>query len=300
MAEAVQSDVEAARRLLAADGRFRVLERVALPDGRVPLGPIAGSKIGICLDTETTGLDPAVDSVIELALRRFRFTADGKIVALDAPFAWLEDPGAPLDPVVSRLTGLTDADLAGRVIDGDAATTLLLSASLVVAHNSRFDRPFVEGRLPAVAGLRWSCSMEEVDWAGAGYEGRALRWLLDQAGWFYAAHRAGDDVDALIELLRHQFGDGSTVLSHVLAGADRCGWLVRADGAHFDRKDVLRQRGYFWNGSAKVWMREVGDEALGDEREWLDREVYAHGHRARASGPVVSRVDAGSRYRRLN
>ncbi len=31
--------------------------------------------------------------------------------------------------------------------------------------------------LPAVVGLRWSCSMEEVDWAGAGYEGRALRWL---------------------------------------------------------------------------------------------------------------------------
>lgn len=299
MAGADPHDVEHARRLLAADGRFRVLERVALPGGRVPLGPTAESEIGICLDTETTGLDPTVDSVIELALRRFRFTADGEIVALDAPFAWLEDPGRPLDPVVSRLTGLTDADLAGQAIDANAATTLLLSSSLVVAHHSRFDRPFVERRLPAVAGLRWSCSMEEVDWAAAGYEGRALRWLLDQAGWFYEAHRAGGDVDALIELLRHRLDDGSTVLSHVVAAAGRCGWLVRAEGAHFDRKDALRQRGYFWNGTAKVWIREVGDDALDGEREWLRRHVYAPEHRARASGPVVARVDAGSRYRRL-
>jgi len=292
-------DVERAKRLLLADGRFRVLERVALPDRRVSLGPTAGSRIGICLDTETTGLDPSADTIVELALRRFRYTSAGEIVALDAPFAWLEDPGQPLDPVVSRLTGLSDADLAGCTIDDGAAVELMLSASLVVAHNSRFDRPFVEKRLPAAAGLRWSCSMEEVDWAAAGYEGRALRWLLDQAGWFYDAHRAGDDVDALIELLRHRLGDGATVLSHVIAGAERGGWLVRAHGAHYDRKDALRSRGYFWNGASGEWMREVVDELLDDEREWLRLQVYSPDHRPRAPGPVIDRIDAGSRYRRL-
>lgn len=292
-------EVERARRLLLADGRFRVLERVALPTRRVSLGPTEGSWIGVCLDTETTGLDPANDAIIELALRRFRFTSTGEIVALDAPFAWLEDPGRPLDPAVSRLTRLSDADLAGRTIDDAAAVELMLSAALVVAHHSRFDRPFVEKRLPAVAGLRWSCSMEEVGWAEAGYEGRALRWLLDQAGFFYEAHRAGDDVDALIELLRHRFSDGSTVLSHVVAGARRTGWLVRASGAHYDRKDVLRRRGYFWNGASGEWMREVADELLDDERGWLRLEVYSPGHQPRASGPTVDRIDASSRYRRL-
>jgi len=290
---------EAALLALQADDRFRILRRVEMPDRRAVCGPTEGSRIGACLDTETSGLDPDVDRIIELAIRLFRFDGEGRIVALDAPYAWLEDPGMPLNPTITRITGLKDEDVAGHAIDTDAAVQLLGSASLVIAHHSRFDREFVERRLPGANGLSWSCSMEEVDWAGLGYEGRTMRWLLDQAGWFYEAHRAGDDVDALIQLLRHELPDGATVLSHVVRASERSGWLVRTHGAHYDRRHVLKERGYSWDGSGRVWLREVADGELDGERLWLQRNVYDPTYRPKAGGPVIDRIDATNRYRRL-
>lgn len=288
---------EAAVAALAGNADVRVLRRVALPDGRSGAAGGTGTLVGAAVDCETTGLDHGSDLVIELALRRFRYDRAGRIVALDRPHVWRQDPGRPLDPEIVRLTGLTDADLAGRTIEVEAATGLLAGCDLVVAHNSAFDALFVEAALPGAAGLAWGCSVEGVDWRGHGFEGRSLGWLLAQCGWFYRAHRAGDDVDALIELLRHELNDGTTVLSHVVGSAARGGWLVSAEGAHFDRRVELKARGYRWHADRKVWRREVADEELDAERDWLSREVYAPEHRPRGWCASYERVDACNRYR---
>ncbi|WP_375382715.1 3'-5' exonuclease [uncultured Sphingomonas sp.] len=297
---ALPTAVALALELISDDDSFRVLRRVDLPATRLTWGPTEGTHVGVCLDTETTGLDAERDAIVELALRRFRYDDSGRIVALDAPHSWLEDPGRPIDPAITRITGLSNADVEGRSIDAEAATALLNSASLVVCHNSRFDRDFVERRLPGVRGLRWSCSMDEVDWAASGFEGRAMRWLLDQTGWFYRAHRAGDDVDALLQLLRHDLPDGTTVLSHVAAAASRVGWLVRAEGAHYERREVLKARGYAWNAARKVWLREIADGEREAETAWLDREVYDFRHRPRNLTPRIDRIDATTRYRKAD
>ena len=46
---------------------------------------------------------------------------DGVIVKIDRRYSWLEDPGRELPDGVKRLTGLSDADLAGQSIDEDVA-----------------------------------------------------------------------------------------------------------------------------------------------------------------------------------
>jgi len=88
------------------------------------------------------------------------------------------------------LTGLTDADLAGQAIDEAAATKLLKSAAVVIAHHTAFDRRFVEQRLPEANGLAWACSCHEIDWQAAGFAGNGLGWLLAQAGTFSTAPTA--------------------------------------------------------------------------------------------------------------
>ena len=236
--------------------------------------------------------------MIELALRRFRYDADGVITDLDEAFEWREDPGEPLHPDISALTSLTDADLAGREIDEDAATRLLRSASFVVAHNSSFDRAWVERRLPGAVGLRWCCSMRQVDWRARGFDGRVLGYLLLQRGLYHCGHRASADVDALIEMLRHEDAEGQTALSEMVERGAKPSWIVRARGAHFDVKDELRARGYRWDAATdrKVWWREVADADLVPEQLWLAANVYAADARPQKLCPELVRVTPRTRF----
>lgn len=275
----------------------RSLRRIDVATGETGVGdPDAALRIAVALDVETTGLGED-DRVIELAMRRFRYDAHGQIVEIGRAWSWREDPGAPLPEDVIRLTGITDQDLVGRRIDDDMATTILSGADLVIAHNASFDRPRVEARLAGLPGLRWACSCTEIDWVAAGFEGRSLGWLCAQAGYFFDAHRAEADVDAVITLLRHERTDGRTLMWELDAAAAQDSHLIEAVGAAFGVKDALRLRGYRWNPRAQVWWREVFDRDLLAEEFWLAREVYAIGRGSRGPGPRVNRRTAFERHR---
>ena len=284
-------------RAVDGDDDLRLLRRLDVREGETGEGGRLGTVIGVVVDTETTGIGEE-DVVIEFALRRFRADPDGVIVKIDRGYSWLEDPGRDLPSDIVRLTGLTDADVAGQAIDDEAAVRLLRSADFVCAHNARFDRPRVERRLPAAAGLAWACSCSDIDWRGAGFDGRSLGWLLAQCSYFHGAHRAGDDVDAVIQILRQPLPNGGTALAEMLATARAPSWRFRAVGAAFELKDELRRRGYRWDaaGDPKCWWREVSEEGRTEEEWWLAGHVYSADARPRALGPIVERVTWRERY----
>lgn len=273
------------------DGDHRVLHRVSLGEEVSCLtDEVEQAAIGVVIDVETTGLNPKVDKVIELAARRFLFDEGGRILEIERGQCWREDPGHSLDAEIVRLTGITDADLVGRCIDSKAVEGLLLSAHVVIAHNAEFDRKFVERRLPGATGLAWCCSCREVAWAHAGYDGRSLGWLAAQAGWFFDAHRAGNDVDAVIALLQMRMPDGRTALRELLDTSGSTSTLLKARGASFEVKDALRLRGYRWDPEEKVWKREVNASALVDEEYWLSMNVYAPQFQPRDYGPERTEI----------
>lgn len=289
---------EVGRESVAGAGDVRVLHPLRLHEGSTGLGTGRGPHVGVAIDVETTSLDVNTGKIIELAIRRFRYDAGGLITDIDEAFEWREDPGEPLHPDISALTGLTDADLAGREIDEDDATRLLTSASFVVAHNSSFDRAWVERRLPGAAGLNWCCSMRQIDWRARGFDGRVLGYLLLQRGFYHCGHRASADVDALIEMLRHEDAYGRTALSEMIETGAKPSWIVRARGAHFDLKDTLRARGYRWDAApdCRVWWREIPDDALVPEQFWLAANVYAANANPKALCPEVVRVTPRTRF----
>lgn len=260
--------------LLAAHPDFRVQRRLAPLTAFHQADPLSSSRVGAAIDVETTGLDRDADRIIELAVQRFRFDNQGRIIQVGVARVWREDPAIPLDPRITRLTGLTAEDLSGQVIDEAAAVDILASADIIVAHNAAFDRPFVDRRLPAIAGKPWACSMAELDWLELGFEGRALAHLLSQCGWFYEGHRAENDILALLYLLAHELADGETILAKLIACSEQLTYRVNAIDAPFDARDRLKARGYRWDAALRFWWKSIGQGEGDAERAWLLSDVY--------------------------
>lgn len=98
----------------------------------------------IAVDTETTGLDPEQDRVIELAAVRF----EHGIPVED--FSVLLSPGdRALSPVARLITGITDAELAAAPPAADSLRAFRDFAGdlPLVAHNAPFDAMHVERAL---------------------------------------------------------------------------------------------------------------------------------------------------------
>ena len=91
------------------------------------------------VDTETTGLSPQTDRLIEIAAIRVR---DGKEVAR---FETLVDPERDLSDEIVELTGITNAELEDAPDQEDALQQFseFLKDDIIVAHNANFDVNFL-------------------------------------------------------------------------------------------------------------------------------------------------------------
>jgi DNA polymerase III subunit epsilon len=277
---------------LSGHSDYRVLRRL-VPLTKFHDGPSLGRcRVGVALDVETTGLNRDTDHIIELAVQRFRFDEAGRIIQVGTARVWREDPGIPLEPRITQLTGISDEDLAGKMIDETEAIEILSSADIIVAHNAAFDRPFIEKRLPAVAGKPWACSMAELDWLELGYDGRALAHLVAQCGWFYEGHRAENDILVLLYLLAQGCADGETILTKLIACSEKPTYRVNAIDAPFDAKDRLKARGYRWDGALRFWWKDIPECDREAEQFWLLSDVYAG-----FGEPAFLPVSADQRYR---
>ena len=273
-----------------ANTACKILHQVPAPYEIVPDAiPDGGRIIAIC-DVETTGLDTSHDQIIELAIMLVTVDAEGKIVGVMPPRSWLEDPGAPLDPRIIAITGITDADVAGQQIDERQALAMLARASLVIAHNAKFDVSFTERRLPAASGKDWACSCSEIEWPTLGFDSRVQGYLLMQSGWFNTAHRAAADVWSLFWLLQQQLGE-QTLLQRLLLASDQPTMRIDARYAPYRLKDDLKLRGYRWDGDNKVWWTEIAEGACKAEVAWL----YQLGIQT----PLLTAITARERHRPL-
>jgi DNA polymerase-3 subunit epsilon len=273
-------ELEAAAAGLEASGAYRVLRRLA-PRKLGPAPLPAGARLGIFLDLETTGLDHAADEIIELAMVRFAYGADGELLGVGDTFQSYREPSKPIPPEVTALTGIDDAKVKGQVLDLSAVEAFVAPAALIVAHNAGFDRRFAEKLGGWFSTKPWACSMAELPWGDEGFEGRALGYLAAQSGFFYEGHRAVYDCLAGVELLARPLPrSGRSALSVLLAKARKPSWRVWAENSPFAMKEQLKRRGYRWNGDGdgrpKAWWIEVGDEAVDDEVAWLRREIYGY------------------------
>ena len=178
----------------------------------------------VFFDTETTGLDPEKDQIIELAAALV--TENGIELKIDA-FCKLPE-GEKIPEKIVELTHITDDMLADKGIDYREACRIFCnmlhsdSEVLLVAHNIQFDLLFVLemfkrcGMVPKAPKLRALDSLTV-------YKDRAayphkLANAIEHYGLadkVQNSHRAIDDVAALFEVCKAMDAERSDLLSYV-------------------------------------------------------------------------------------
>jgi DNA polymerase-3 subunit epsilon len=269
-------DPDQAAETLAAHPDYRVLRRLRISDAHVFAQDVNGEPCGrlAVIDVETTGLKAELgDRIIDLAIATCEYGREtGRLYRVVARYESLEDPEAPLPPEIMRLTGISDAMVRGQRIDEAAVAHVMEGVGLVICHNARFDRAFLEARYPAFANKHFACSLEEIPWERWNIKSSKLDYLGFRFGLFHEAHRARADVDMLLALLAQSAPDsGQGILSVLLASARAPSWRVHAVGLPIESKDYAAARGYRWNdgkfNTPRAWWIETRDEKA--EREFL-------------------------------
>jgi DNA polymerase-3 subunit epsilon len=283
---------------LEETGEYRIVrklqpvERYTEPDGEQ-------IQLGLILDTETTGLDAQVDDVIELGMVLFEYApATGRVYRVVDTFDELRDPGRHIPAEITTMTHITDDMVRGRAIDVAAVDAFVARATLVIAHNAAFDRPFVEKQWDVFATKPWGCSMTQVHWRDEGIATQKQELIALYQGFFYDAHRAENDCRALLHILANALPlSGQPALKPLLDHAMANDAHIWAIAAPFDAKDALKLRGYRWStgagGDPKAWHINVLADELEAELVFLD-SIYSGDARS------IVRVDRMSPLNRFS
>lgn len=274
------SNAEELATALEANSDYRVLRRLR-SRVRVEGYDAAETRLGLIVDVETTGLDPDLDEIIELGMVPFRYALDGTVVEVQEPFNRLREPKKPISPEITALTGISDAMVSGKSIDPEEVAAFAAPAAVVIAHNAAFDRRFLERFSSVFSTKLWACSMSEIDWAAEGIEGTKLSYLAMAMGFFYDRHRAANDCLATIEILARELPRAHIpALARLLDSARLPTWRIWAENSPFEFKDVLKARGYRWNGEGngkpRSWYLDVTDAEKDAEISYLQSEIYRY------------------------
>lgn len=250
-------------------------------------------EVTFCVvDLETTGGSPDACSITEVGAARFRA---GECLGR---FQTLVNPGAPISPTVTALTGITEAMVLPAPPVSEVLPTLaeFVGGAVLVGHNLRFDVSFLDAALRAgdrarvglhrvdTVALARRLARDEVPDCRLGTLAHALG--LDHQ----PTHRALDDVlataDLLHLLLERATAFGVTLLDDLLA-------LPRL-AAHPHAAKLRLTNGLPRSPGVYV-LRDGQGQALDvGTADDLRREVRGlfSGDDPRASGPLLREVQA--------
>ena len=268
----MQADITQCIQQLEQSTDYQILKRLKPCDAFAENTEGLGLHKVCVIDTETTGLDTEQCEIIELGYQIIEFDSHGNFYRVLTAKNFLNEPDGEISAEVTQVTGLTFEDVKGHQIPWQEVEQDLQDCKLCVAHNAGFDRPVLERYNPIFVDKIWGCSVLQIDWpslTGVGSRSQEfLAWTVGQ--FFYDAHRALDDVQALSELLSKTVGEEhKTAFSYLLQSVRISKVFVKATGAPFDVKDDLKNRGYRWNANERVWQKMLNESDLEEEQIWL-------------------------------
>lgn len=213
-------------------------------------------KTILLLDTETTGLDPKKDQVIEVAVARYDL-----------------DHGTVIDSFASLIccSRGNDAEHINRIpaaaLPGAPAAELVwdkvkawaTTVDAVAAHRAEFDKGFVEAAIGGSLAAPWMCTKFDTPWPRQNKPGASLVQLaLDLDLGVAYAHRAATDVDLMARVFTRAKELGADLKELVRLALRPKSKMISL--APFEQKDIVKQAGFNWDPTSKVWWRSMPSE----------------------------------------
>ena len=291
----IDPQMKSSMQVLESTGQYKVLARV--PETIAEKTATGQQFKAAIIDLETTGLDPVTDEIIEIGTLIVSFSNEDGFIALAFTDNQLQQPKIPISAEITKITGITNEAVAGKVIDWQKIENQLNSVDIIICHNASFDRNFMELQTPKhfsqlIQSKAFACSSRGVKWSELGFEGAKLEYLNLKMGYFYDGHRALIDCWATLNL----FVQRPEAFDALKASARQKEYLICAINAAFDKKDELKKRHYRWSDGSgdlpKSWWTIVPEDQYQAELDYLKDAIYG----GRQMTLPTASVNARKRY----
>lgn len=242
------------------------------------------------VDTETTGIDRENDHIIEIAIKVLCFeTSSGKILSVEGSYESFNDPEEDISKEITLLTGIENKMVDGKFIDWNEVDALFQGVDIIIAHNASFDRAFIDRFSSNSPSKIWACSISDIDWLERGFTSSKQELLCYWHGFYFDAHRAMNDVDALIHLLTFDTGLERPLLE-LIKNSNKSEFVIYAEHFQYDqvKKDILKGNKYRWNPNDKIWFKRVNVDELEHEKDWLTATIYEQVFKGRVEEIIPS------------
>ena len=202
----------------------------------------------LIIDTETTGLDPKSDHVIEVGAIVYSVEHGCSLVSYSSLLA---APGNAAE-AINRIP----AAALSYTVHSDPWSIVLEMArqcEVLLAHNAEFDRAFVPAELAA---MEWVCTRSDIAWPKQTKPGSSLVSLaLEHDLGVAYAHRALTDCDLIARLLTAARKLGSDVGAMIERG--RRPKATFAALVSYERREEAKAAGFAWDSGRKIWHRRM-------------------------------------------
>ena len=272
-----KNNIQESINIINSSSDYKLLTRI--PESLIKKTPTGKIFKTAFIDLETTGLDPRVDEIIEVGVLIASFTNEDGFVNIDFTNNQLQQPSQPISEEITKITGITNQDVEGKIINWELLKDQLTNVDLVICHNAYFDRNFMELQTPEffknlIKSKPFGCSSHGVNWRELGFEGAKLEYLNLKMGYFYEGHRALVDCYATLNL----FVAKPEAFEELKEKVRQKEILICAINASFDKKDELKKRNYRWSGGdanlPKSWWTMIPEKEYEAELSFLKKEIY--------------------------
>lgn len=229
------------------------------------------------LDVETTGLDVNSCEIIELGAVLWDTDRKAPLVTLSELVQLPPEQSVPDE--ITKITGITSSDLEEFGQPKKEVLTQLLKlveqADYIMAHNAPFDRSFVEKSLNEFSDELDIKNSLEKTWLDTILDvpypetigSKKLNYLAAEHGFLnHYSHRAVFDVLTMLKIASHYD------IEEIIALNSSPSLTVRAV-VSFEEKDKAKAKGYRWDPKNRLWIKNLKEMHLDQERQSCDFDL---------------------------